>query len=142
MKSNALLLALVIGAGTSVILAAPCMAQSTASSAKADAAIKSLDTDKDGTLDLTEAKTAADQRFAALDADHDGTLERKEFAAIGLTTAEIRKVDTDKDGKLDKDEYLSIVQARFAAADADHDGTLSGAELAGPAGKAVLALLQ
>jgi hypothetical protein len=38
-------------------------------------ALKALDTDNDGTVDLPEAKAAASKLFDKLDRDHDGTLE-------------------------------------------------------------------
>jgi hypothetical protein len=55
------------------------MLVTSASPAFAASAIDSLDTDKDGTVDLAEAKAAASALFDKLDVDHDGTLDRKEL---------------------------------------------------------------
>src|SRR3954471_24174324 len=45
----------------------------------AERAIKSLDSDNDGTLDLAEVKTTASALFDRLDKDRDGTLTIKEL---------------------------------------------------------------
>jgi Ca2+-binding EF-hand superfamily protein len=44
-------------------------------------AMKLLDTDNDGTVDLAEAKKAASALFDKLDRDGDGTLDRNELRA-------------------------------------------------------------
>jgi hypothetical protein len=62
-------------------------------------ALKALDTDNDGTVDLAEAKAAASKLFDKLDGDHDGTLDRRELRG-------------------------RMVSKEFGAADGDHDGTL------------------
>jgi hypothetical protein len=67
------------------------------------AALKALDPDSDGTVDLAEAKAAASKLFDLL--------------------------DPDKDGTLDKNEYLAIVEQRFKAADPDADGIIREKEL-------------
>ena len=117
-------------------------AQSTPSPDTARAAMSTLDTDSDGTMDLAEAKAAAERHFAILDTDHDGTLDIKEAAAAGITKSVFHKFDADKDGTLSKDEYWALVEASFKAADSDHDGTVSVNELARPKGRVLLALLQ
>jgi Ca2+-binding EF-hand superfamily protein len=103
--------------------------------------LAAFDPDKDGTLDLAEAKKAAADRFDKLDIDHEGTLDKKElghrFSRSALVSA-----DPDKDGTVSKDEYLALVEARFNAADPDKDGTLDAAELKTAAGKALLSLLK
>jgi hypothetical protein len=42
-------------------------------------ALKALDTDNDGTVDLAEAEAAASKLFDKLDRDQDGTLDRREL---------------------------------------------------------------
>ena len=102
---------------------------------------KALDPDKDGTIDLTEAKNAASALFDRLDRDHDGTLDARELRGR-LDAKSIVAADPDKDGTIDKNEYLSVVEQRFKAADPDNDGTVDAKELASPAGKALGRLLQ
>src|ERR1700730_10168237 len=104
-------------------------------------AMRQLDTDSDGTVDLEEAKKAASTLFDKLDHDHDGTLDRRELGGR-LSTTEFASADPDKDGTLSKDEYLKVVESRFKAADPDNDGTLDEKELRSRAGQALLRLLQ
>ncbi len=100
-----------------------------------------LDTDHDGTVDLTEAKAAASALFDKLERDKDGTLDKHELARR-LSAKELAAADPDHDGTLTKDEYLAVVAQRFSAADPDHDGTLDARELQSPAGRALLRLLK
>ena len=79
-------------------------------------AVKTFDTDNDGTLDLAEVKKGAAALFTKLDPDRDGTLTL--------------------------DEYLSVVEQRFNAANPDKDGTLDAKELNSRAGRALLRLLR
>jgi Ca2+-binding EF-hand superfamily protein len=99
-----------------------------------------FDTDKDGTVDLGEAKKAAADLFDKLDTDKDGTLTIKELQGR-LSRKDFAAADPDKDKTLTKDEYLAAVERRFKAADADNDGTLSDAEFHTSAGRALLRLL-
>jgi hypothetical protein len=103
--------------------------------------LKTWDTDKDGTLDLAEAKAAAEAKFASLDPDGDGKLDAKEAAAAHISASTFARADSDKDGSIDKAEYLRLVAKRFKAADSDKDGTISAAELDTKAGAALMALL-
>jgi len=58
---------------------APAIFVTSASPAFAASALAALDADKDGTVDLAEAKTAPSALFDKLDVDHDGTLTAKEL---------------------------------------------------------------
>jgi EF hand len=78
-------------------------------------ALKALDPDNDGTVDLNEARAAASALFDRLDPDHDGTLDRRELRGR-LSAKDIAAADPDKDGTLDKREYLAIVEKRYKAA--------------------------
>ena len=60
-------------AGVTLFSPAPALAQ--------QAAIKALDTDKDGTLDLEEVTKAAQAVFDNLQKDQDDTLDRKEVGS-------------------------------------------------------------
>ena len=103
--------------------------------------IDMLDTDHDGTVDLTEAKAAGSALFDKLERDKDGTLDKRELARR-LSAKELAAADPDHDGTLTKDEYLSVVEPRFRAADPDHDGTLDARELQSAAGRSLLRLLK
>ena len=102
--------------------------------------VAQFDTDKDGTVDLAEAKNAAGATFDRLDTDKDGTLTIKELQGR-LSRKEFAAGDPDHDKTLSKDEYLAIVERRFKAADPDNDATISEAEFRTPAGRALLRLL-
>jgi Ca2+-binding EF-hand superfamily protein len=104
-------------------------------------AIRMIDTDNDGTIDLAEAKKAATALFARLDRDHDGTLDKRELAGR-LSAREFAAADLDHDGSLTLDEYLAVVEQRFNAANVDKDGTLDRKELNSAAGRALLRLLK
>ena len=104
-------------------------------------AVEMLDTDKDGTVDLAEAKKAASDLFDRLDRDHDGTLDQRELSRR-LTPKEFAAADPDHDGTLTMDEYLAVVEQRFNAANPDKDGTLDAKELNTSAGRALLRLLK
>ena len=119
----------------SIAAARPALARS-----KKPAPAAQFDTDKDGTVDLAEAKKAAGDLFDKLDADKDGTVTIKELQGR-LSRKDFAAGDPDKDKTLTKDEYLAVVEQRFKAADADHDGSVSAAEFATPAGRALLQLL-
>jgi Ca2+-binding EF-hand superfamily protein len=110
-----------------------------ASPALGASALKALDTDKDGTLDLAEVKTAADKDFDKLDTDKDGTLDRKELKGR-VSKKDWASADPDSDGTLSKEEYEAQVERAFNRADADHDGTLDAKELQTPDGQAALRL--
>ena len=46
-------------------------------------ALKALDPDNDGTIDLAEAQAGATKKFAKLNPDNDGTLDAKESSRTG-----------------------------------------------------------
>src|SRR5882724_7271420 len=71
-----------------------------ASPAFAASALQTLDPDKDGTVDLNEAKTAASALFDKLEKDKDGALDRKELHGR-IPDAEWAVADTDNDGTVD-----------------------------------------
>ena len=98
--------------------------------------VASVDTDKDGTIDMTEAKKAAMDNFAMLDKDSDGTLDSKE---AGMDVA---NVDPDKDGTVDKKEFAMALADTFKAADTDRDGTIDAKELATPDGQKLATMMK
>ena len=100
-----------------------------------------LDRDRDGTVDLEEAKTAAARLFEVLDRDRDGTLSRHELSGR-LSVRELAAADLDHDRTLDKPEYLALVERRFKAVDVDQDGTLTAAEFRTKPGRALVLLLK
>jgi Ca2+-binding EF-hand superfamily protein len=103
--------------------------------------LQALDTDHDGTVDLTEAKAAASRLFGKLDRDHDGTLDRRELRGR-MVSKEFAAADGDRDGTIDKNEYLAAVAKAFKSADRDNDGTLDAKELSSARGRVLLRLLQ
>jgi Ca2+-binding EF-hand superfamily protein len=104
-------------------------------------AVQMFDTDKDGTLDLLEAKKAATALFTKLDGDHDGSVDQRELAGR-LSAKEFAAADPDHDGSLTLFEYLAVVEQRFNAANHDKDGTLDARELNTRAGRALVRLLK
>jgi Ca2+-binding EF-hand superfamily protein len=103
--------------------------------------LKTLDPDNDGTVDLTEAKTAAGKLFDKLDRDHDGTLDRRELRGR-LDAKDFAAADPDNDGTVDKNEFLAIVEKRFKAADPDNDGTIDAKEFRSAAGRSLVRLVK
>jgi Ca2+-binding EF-hand superfamily protein len=124
----------------SLLALAPAMLATSVSPALAASALQTLDPDKDGTVDLNEAKTAASALFDKLEKDNDGTLDRKELHGR-IPAADWAVADPDNDKTISKDEYLAYVEAVFKKADTDSDGTLDAKELKTKAGHALLRLL-
>jgi Ca2+-binding EF-hand superfamily protein len=114
----------------------------TASVALADssAALKALDPDNDGTIDLKEADAGAAKVFKDINSDNDGTVDAKELAGR-LDAADFKAADPDNDGTLDEKEYMALVAKKFKVADPDNDGTVDLKELDSPAGQALLKLI-
>ena len=133
---------LLAAAGLSIgVAAAQAQQAGTRQAIAPDAAMHAIDTDKDGTISLDEAKTAAEKKFTALDTDHEGTLDVRELmGTLGPEAA--KRADKDKDGTLSQAEYLAVVEARFKQADTNHDGTLDLQELRTRQGQGLLRLLQ
>jgi Ca2+-binding EF-hand superfamily protein len=89
------------------------------------ASFQAMDSNKDGTLDLSEVKQAASRKFDQLDRKRAGTLTRAQIGRLRLTRKEFAAADPDNDGTISKDEYLAVVEKRFNAADVDRTGKLS-----------------
>ena len=119
----------------------PAMAVMSASPSFAASALASLDPDRDGTVDLTEAKAAASALFDKLEKDHDGTLDHKELHGR-ISDKDWAVADPDNDKTVSKDEYLAYVEVLFKKADPDNDGTIDAKELSSPASHALLRLLK
>jgi hypothetical protein len=100
-----------------------------------------FDTDKDGTVDLTEAQTAASALFDKLDTDHEGTLSPKELKGR-ISKKDWAVADPDNDKTMSKDEYSAYVAALFKEADADNEGTLDKKELRSAAGRKLVKLMR
>jgi Ca2+-binding EF-hand superfamily protein len=107
----------------------------------ASRAMRMLDTDNDGTIDMKEATAAATALFARLDRHHSGKLDAKELRGR-VNAAEFKAADPDKDGTLSKDKYLALVAQRFKRADKDNDGTIDEQELRSTAGRSLQLLLR
>jgi len=108
--------------------------------ADSSAALKALDPDNDGTIDLKEAEAGAAKVFKDINPDNDGTLDAKELAGR-LDESEHKAADPDNDGTLDEKEYMALVEKKFKAADPDNDGTVDLKELDSPEGQALLKLI-
>jgi len=100
-----------------------------------------IDTDKDGTIDLNEAKAAASSVFDKLDANHDGTLDRAELRGR-VPEQDWATADPDSDKTLTKDEYLNYVEFAFKRADKNGDGMVDAKEARTPAGRVLMRLLR
>jgi len=122
------------------LLTASFMAPSTAL-ARRPGSFEAIDGDRDGTIDLDEAKRAAERRFGLLDRRRAGKLSHAALGRGRLTVAQFSWADRDHDGTLTKDEYLALVEREFRAADSDRDGTVSRAEFRSRAGLPLRRLL-
>lgn len=127
-----------------VLMLASCAAAPTAAFALGGGRASSfagIDRDRDGTIDLDEAKRAAELLFQHLDRHQTGKLTRAQLGRFRVSLAEFSWADRDHDGTVDKDEYLALVERQFRAADVDHDGTVSRAEFKSRAGLPLRRLL-
>ena len=107
----------------------------------ASRAMRMLDTDHDGTINLQEATAAAMALFARLDHKHSGRLDAHELRGR-VNAFEFKAADSDHTGTLSKDEYLALVAQRFKRADKDNDGTIDEQELRSTAGRSLQLLLR
>jgi Ca2+-binding EF-hand superfamily protein len=99
--------------------------------AQVEPAFAKADADKNGTVDLAEAKKfgVTQKAFTKANPDKDGSLDKKEFAAA--VVAQFMDANRDKDGTLDAKEARKAGikgKASFEAANPDKDGTLDVAE--------------
>jgi hypothetical protein len=125
------------------LLTAGCMgaASSALAGGGRPASFEAIDRDRDGTIDLDEAKRAATLLFDQLDHHRTGKLSRTQLGRGRMTLAEFSWADRDHDGTLTKDEYLALVERQFRAADLDRDGTVSRAEFKARSGLPLRRLL-
>ncbi|ODS03902.1 hypothetical protein AUC71_07140 [Methyloceanibacter marginalis] len=123
-----------IAATALFLTASPTFAADTA------AALKALDPDNDGTIDMKEAIAGAKKVFKTINTDDDKTLEADELQ--GMLDAEgLDAADPDDDDSLDWKEYRALVKAKFKAANPDDDGTIDLKELESPAGQELMTLI-
>lgn len=109
--------------------------------------VKTVDTGKDGTISLNEAKSAAVIVIVKIDADHNGILNNEELGGqVELLDQLFSQGHSFMYWKakrtITKEEYLSLVEGRFKSADPDDDGTLDAKELETESGQLLLKLLQ
>jgi hypothetical protein len=108
--------------------------------ADSSAAMKALDPDDDGTIDMAEAEAGAKKVWEAINNDGDKTLEADELQGM-LDEKGLDMADPDDDDSLDWKEYMALVAAKFNAANPDDDGTIDQKELDSPAGQELLKLI-
>lgn len=102
--------------------------------------IAKFDRDKDGKMNIFEAKRAGKSLFKHLNPDGDFTLEPAEVHTR-ISEATFNKYNLIKRKGLDKLEWLRLVKHRFKAANPDGDRTIECAELHTKAGKRLLAVI-
>jgi hypothetical protein len=123
-----------------MILASAMTLSACGQSGDSSAALKALDPDNDGTIDLAEAQAGGTKKFAKLNPDNDGTLDEKELSGI-LDGAAIKAADPDNDGTLDTKEYAAVIEQKFKTANPDNDGTIDKKELESAPGQDLLKLI-
>jgi Ca2+-binding EF-hand superfamily protein len=116
------------------------LAGSPASAVDSAAALRALDPDNDGTIDMREAVKGAKQVFKMINPDKDGTVDAAEVRGR-LSPAALDAADPDDDGTLTWREYKALVKATFKAANPDDDGTIDLRELQSPYGQQLLRLI-
>jgi len=131
---------LVLLAAGACLMLAP--ASVSAQTSGADA-VRMLDTDNDGTVDLDECKAAAAAVFDKLDADKSATLDQEELGDRGtITIVESPHSRMFFQTRPSKADYVGFVVKRFDVVDPDHEGELDAAEFETEDGQALLKLLQ
>jgi len=104
------------------------------------AIIAKVDRNKDGKMNIFEAKRAGKATFKALNPDGDRTLEPMEVSErIGPKT--FKKYNIIRGKGLDKIEWTRLVKDRFRAANPDRDFTIECDELHTAAGRRLLAVI-
>ncbi len=76
--------------------------------------------------ELTEAQV--EPAFSKADSNKNGTVDLAEAKKFGITETAFHKANPDKDGSLDKKEFAAAIVAQFVAANPDNDGTLDPKE--------------
>ena len=108
---------------------------------------KAVDSDRDGTISLGEAKTAAADTFDKIDINRDGVVNNTELGGRVTLLDEItpclghQYYFWKKDKTLNKDQYLAIVEGRFKAVSAESGGTCDAKTLETMPGQSLLELL-
>lgn len=106
-------------------------------------AIKILDINNDGAVDLAESRSVGAETFDRLDIDKSGTLDQEELgkrALTGVTEGPVNSIFFQTNPP--KDDYLAMITKQFELADyADHDGKLNESEFDSPEGQKLLKLL-
>jgi len=105
--------------------------------AQGRAAVKQMDSNKDGVVDSAEFAAAGGtkEEFNRYDRNGDGVLDADEMAlrsaAKQKAASDVREMDTNHDGVLDRQEFIAGGGTRneFDRYDANGDGVLDGAEL-------------
>ena len=123
-----------------VVLGGGGLPAAAAPASKHGAAMRTLDPNGDGAIDLAEARKVAAALFDRIDHNKDGLLNKRELGGR-VTPQEFAVADRNRDGKLSKEEYLSVVESRFKAADAHNTGKVSERELFSRAGRPLARLL-
>lgn len=131
-------------AATAVALASGVLATAPATAAHkhvdACSIIAKFDRNKDGKLNIFEAKRAGKSLFKHLNPDGDFTLEPAEVHTR-ISEETFNKYNKFKGKGLDRIEWLRLVKHRFKAANPDGDRTIECDELHTKAGKRLLAVI-
>ena len=112
--------------------------------------MRTVDTNGDGIVTLSEAEASVDRQFAHLDTDKNGLISKDEFKATNkmaeknlpkeiaekhkgaiskMGAMRFTKLDTDKNGSLSKDELKTDMKERHNAMDTNKDGNVSKDEV-------------